>query len=41
MQYMQKIVLVCLLIASLFAAKKSDYAKVLSSDIQTTIIEFI
>ncbi|SVE44996.1 uncharacterized protein METZ01_LOCUS497850, partial [marine metagenome] len=40
MKYMQKIVLVCLLIAGLFAAKKSDYAKVLSSDIQTTVIEF-
>ena len=40
MQYMQKIVLLSLLIAGLFAAKKSDYAKILSSDIQTTIIEF-
>ena len=40
MKYMQKIVVVCLLIAGLFAAKKSEYAKVLSSDIQTTVIEF-
>ncbi len=37
---MKKVVLVSLLIAGLFAGKKSDYAKVLSSDIQTTIIEF-
>ena len=37
---MKKIVIISLLIASLFAAKKSDYAKVLSSDIQTTVIEF-
>ena len=39
MKYMQRIVLVCLLIAGLFAAKKPGYAKVLSSDIQTTVIE--
>ena len=37
---MKKIVLVSLLIASLFAAKKSDQAKIISSDIQTTIVEF-
>ncbi len=37
---MKKIVIVSLLIGGLFAAKKSDYAKVISSDIQTTIIEF-
>ena len=37
---MKKIILISLLIAGLFAAKKSDYAKVLSSDIQTTVIEF-
>ena len=40
MEYMKKIVLVSVLIAGLFAGKKSDYTKVLSSDIQTTIIEF-
>ena len=40
MKYMQRIVLVCLLIASLFSANKSDYARVISSDIKTTIIEF-
>ncbi len=40
MKYMEKMVLVSLLITGLFAAKKSDYAKVLSSDIQTTVIEF-
>ena len=33
-------ILVSLLIAGLFAAKKLDHAKVLSSDIQSTIIEF-
>ena len=40
MKYMKKIVLVSILIAGLFAAKKSDYVKVLSSDIQTTVIDF-
>ena len=39
-KYMKKAVLLSLLIAGLFAAKKADYAKVLSSDIQSTIIEF-
>ena len=37
---MKKAVLLSLLIAGLFGAKKADYAKVLSSDIQSTIIEF-
>ncbi|MDP7027517.1 MAG: C25 family cysteine peptidase [Candidatus Marinimicrobia bacterium] len=37
---MKKIVLVSLLITGLFAGKKADNAKVLSSDIQTTVIEF-
>ena len=37
---MKKTVLLGLLIAGLFAAKKADYVKVLSSDIQSTIIEF-
>ena len=40
MNYMKNIALVSFLIAGLLAAKKSDYAKVLSSDIQNTIIEF-
>jgi len=40
MGYMKKIVLVSLLITGLFAGKKADNAKVLSSDIQTTVIEF-
>ena len=40
MKYMKKAVLLSLLIAGLFGAKKADYAKVLSSDIQSTIIEF-
>ena len=40
MEYIKKVVVVSLLIAGLFAAKKIDYAQVLSSDIQTTIIEF-
>ena len=38
MQYMKKIVIVILLIAGLFAAKKTDYTELVSSDIQTTII---
>ena len=33
MEYMKKIVLVSLLIAGLFATKKIDYVKILSSDI--------
>ncbi len=37
---MKKIVLVGLLITGLFAVKKADYAQVISSDIQTTVIEF-
>ena len=37
---MKKLVLVGLLITGLFAGKKADYAQVISSDIQTTVIEF-
>ena len=37
---MKKIVIAGLLITAMFAGKKSDNAKVLSSDIQTTVIEF-
>ena len=37
---MKKIVLVGLLITGLFAVKKEDYAQVIFSDIQTTVIEF-
>ncbi len=37
---MKIIVLVGLLITSLFAGRKTDYAQVISSDIQTTVIEF-
>ncbi|HIF29066.1 MAG TPA: hypothetical protein EYQ40_11195, partial [Candidatus Marinimicrobia bacterium] len=37
---MKKLVLVGLLITGLFAVKKADYAQVISSDIQTTVIEF-
>ena len=40
MIYMKKIVLFSFLIAGLFAAKRSDHAKIISSDIQNTIIEF-
>ena len=40
MKCMKKIVLFSLLIAGLFPAKKTDYTKILSSDIQTTVIEF-
>ncbi len=37
---MKIIVLVGLLITGLFAGRKADYAQVISSDIQTTVIEF-
>ena len=37
---MKKIVLVGLLITGLFAVKKADYTKVISSDIKSTVIEF-
>jgi len=37
---MKRIVIAGLLITAMFAGKKADYAKVLSSDIQTTVIEF-
>ena len=38
---MKELILVgLLLITGLFAGKKADYAKVISSDIQTTVIEF-
>ena len=40
MEYIKNILITGLLFTALFAWKKADYAKVLSSDIQTTVIEF-
>ena len=40
MGYVKNIVLISLLISNMFAANKSDYVNLISSDIQTSTVEF-